>query len=138
MNLRSKCVVKQNQSEKIRKDLHAYQRKKIQENIAIFSIYDPNSRTPKFINTITALITYWCSDIGGLQHPTLSNKQVIQTKTRSAGANWCYTQNISPSHKRIYLLHTSSIDHILEQKASLRTDSENWNNTLHFISTTMD
>lgn len=58
MNLRSKCVVKQNQSEKIRKDLHAYQRKKIQENIAMFRIYDPNSRTPKFINTITAFITY--------------------------------------------------------------------------------
>lgn len=43
----------------------------------------------------------------------------IWRSTKSAGTNRWSIQNISPSHKRIYLLHTPNIDHILEQRASL-------------------
>lgn len=44
----------------------------------------------------------------------------IWRSTKSAGTNRWSIQNISPNHKRIYLLRTSNIDHILEQRASLR------------------
>jgi len=67
---------------------------------------------------------------GRLQYPTLINRQIIKTETnqRNNETNRCYESNspnkylqeISPKHKRIYLLLRTS-QNLLTKQASIDT-----------------
>lgn len=92
-----------------------------QDELSILNICDPNTRAPTIVTEILLTLKSYMKphvNSGRLQHITFTSGELCQTETeqKNMETNRCYDsngltkhlQNISPKHKRIYLLIRNS------------------------------
>lgn len=88
-------------------------------DISILNIYAPTTMASNVIKTKQNITTatYWTlhTDGGRLQYPTLTKRQIIQTKIKqkNAGANWCCKLNWPNRYYRTFFFHPNTKIYLL-------------------------